>query len=313
MSKVFLTGATGFVGAHLTRRLLQDGYEVHCLVRSQDISWRLHDIQKDLQFHAADIRDADAVRRVMHDVRPKHILHLATAGVYRGKAAPDSELLETNMLGLAHMLEAARDMPYKSFINTGSSSEYGAMNVPMREDMRCNPVTVYGLSKLAGTQYASLHGTQFQKPVVTLRLFSPYGPYDFEGRFMVYAVKKSLRGKSLELGNPESRRDFIYVGDVIDAYKHAMEAAKKVPGEVYNVGSGVEVSIRTVAAEIQRACGTRAAISWGEAQALRPGESPRWQADIAKAKRDLLWEPQTSLMAGIEKTVDWFRMHVPST
>lgn len=310
MKKALVTGATGFIGANLVRRLLRDDYEVHCLVRSPDVSWRLRDVAKDVQFHAADVRSMDDVRRILQRVRPAHIYHLATAGVYRGKMAPHAELMQTNLLGLIHLLEAAKDIPYESFINTGSSSEYGAVDVPMREDLAMKPCTAYGISKLAATQYASLHAAEYDKPVVTLRLFSPYGPYDFAGRFMAYAVVSTLRKKALHLGNPTSCRDFIYVDDVVDAYMQTAKKAATIAGEVCNIGSGAEVTIHDTAKEIQRACGLKSVIAWGNADTTRPGESPRWQADITKAKRLLAWEPQTSFSSGLDRTVEWFKMNL---
>jgi nucleoside-diphosphate-sugar epimerase len=311
MSKVLVTGGTGFVGANLVRRLLQDGREVHCLVRKSEISWRLKDIAENLQFHVANLQDAANVRRIMRIVRPSHIFHLATAGVYRGKTAPDNELFGTNVLGLIHLLEAAKQAPYESFINTGSSSEYGITERPMREDMPCNPVTPYGISKLTATQYASVHAAVYNKPIVTLRLFSPYGPYDFAGRFMAEALLCAARRKPFKLGSTSSRRDFIYVDDVVDAYMRACKHNAKTAGHVFNIGSGVETTIPRAIEEIQRACFSNSNVSWGNVHAERPCESPRWQADIAKAEKILGWTPKTSLAQGLEKTAQWFRMNLP--
>jgi nucleoside-diphosphate-sugar epimerase len=310
VSKVLVTGGMGFVGANLVRRLLQDGREVHCLVRKPEISWRLKDIAENLRFHVADLQDAANVRRIVRIVRPSHIFHLATAGVYRGKTAPDNELFGTNILGLINLLAAVKDIPYESFINTGSSSEYGTVDVPMREDMRMSPCTAYGISKFAATQYASFHAVQYNKPVVTLRLFSPYGPFDFEGRFIAHAIVTMLRNEAVHFGNPASVRDFVYIDDVVDAYMYTMKKVA-IAGTVYNIGSGEEVAIKSIAEEIQRACGSQNTVTWGNPGVLRPGESLRWQADITKAKEELGWVPKTSLIAGLEKTIQWFRMNLP--
>ena len=312
MKKVLLTGVTGFVGANLARRLLREEYEVHAIARSQASHWRIADLvsRQNFFFRCADIRHADTVETIMHEVYPQHIMHLAVVGMYEGKTGSDQELFETNVRGLVNLLNTAKEIPYESFINTGSSSEYGIASKPMQENDPCKPVNAYGVSKLAATQYASLHAKQFQKPVLTLRLFSPYGPYDFGGRFIAYATMASLQGETLTLGNPESRRDFVYVEDVADAYMRAMERAHAFPGEVYNIASGREITIRNAAADIQRVCGSNALVSWGAREVLRPGESPVWQGDITKAKRDLSWELQTSFMDGLEKTAQWFKMNL---
>lgn len=311
MSKILLTGVTGFVGANLARRLLRDKHEVHAIARSPASHWRIAELSDAQNFflHHADLRNFDEVSVVIEEVHPQHIMHLAVAGIYEGRTGSDENFFETNTLGLVHLLQAAKEIPYESFINTGSSSEYGITQKPMEEGDSCKPANVYGVSKLAATYYASLHATQFQKPVITLRLFSPYGPYDFGGRFIVYAVLKSLRGEALQLGNPDSRRDFVYVEDVVEAYRKGMEQAHAVPGEVYNIASGLEVTVKEAAVEIQRICGSKAPISWGSAGSLRPGESPRWQGVVTKAKQDLQWEPRTSFADGLEKTANWFRIN----
>ena len=311
MQKALISGATGFVGANLTRRLLREEYEVHAIVRSAGTHWRIAELASAPNFflHRADLRDADEVSNVVKKVRPQHIAHLAAAGMYEGKTGSDQELFQTNVLGLVNLLHAAKDIPYESFINTGSSSEYSITDTPMRENDPCKPVNVYGISKLAATQYASIHAKEFGKPIITLRLFSPYGPYDFGGRFIAYAMKQSLRGEALQVGNPDSRRDFVYVEDVVDAYMNAFGYAQKFSGEIYNIGSGTETTIENAVQEVQRACGSHAEVIWGNSGAFRPGESPRWQADSMKAKRDLSWEPETNFMDGLEKTAKWFKIN----
>lgn len=310
MKNALVTGGTGFIGANLVRRLLNDGYEAHCLVRSHDVSWRLKDVAKDIHFHMADVRDGDKVKDAVQAVQPLRIFHLATAGIYGGKSGSDEDLFQTNVLGLVHLLNAAKEIPYESFINTGSSSEYGIAQKPMQEDGSCKPANIYGVSKLAATHYASLHAKQFQKPVITLRLFSPYGPFDDPQRFVPYAITRSLQNQELRLGSPESVRDYIYVEDVIDAYMAAVGRISAIGGEVFNIGSGQEISVGEATERIRETCKAEAPLHWGMGSAGRPWESPRWQADIAKAKEMLGWEPKTSFSEGLDKTIEWFRMNL---
>ncbi len=293
------------------RRLLGDGYEAHCLVRSPDVSWRLGDVIKDVRLHAADLCEKEAVEKVMQSVRPSHIFHLATAGVYGGVSGTDAYLMRTNVLGLVHLIEAANSVGYDCFINTGSSAEYGIKQNPMREDDVCEPVLAYGVSKLAATQYATYTARTRQRPVTTLRLFSPYGPFDDPQRFMAHSIVRSLNNQELSLGNPQSARDYLYVGDVIDAYLAAAQHISQVAGEVLNIGSGKEISIGEAAQIIQKKCKSTAPITWGSLEAKRPWESGRWQADIAKAKRLLGWEPKISFSSGLDSAIEWFRMNLP--
>ena len=310
MKKALVTGGTGFIGANLVRRLLRDGYEVHCLVRSSDVSWRLRDMVKDAHVHVADVCDRDAVEGVLQSAKPSHIFHLATAGVYGGVSGTDEQVMRTNILGLVNLINAANKVGYECFINTGSSSEYGIKQSPMKEDDVCEPVLAYGVSKLDATQYAAYAARVYHKPITTLRLFSPYGPFDDSHRFMSYAIMRSLRNQELSLGNPQSVRDYIYIEDVIDAYLAAAQHISAIAGEVLNVGSGKEIIIGAVAELIQQKCKSNAPITWESSDAKRPWESARWQADITKAKRLLEWEPKISFSSGLDRTIEWFRMNI---
>jgi nucleoside-diphosphate-sugar epimerase len=311
MTKVLVTGGTGFVGANLVRKLLQDDYEVHCLVRSSEIAWRLTDVADTIQFHVGDLQHVENIKQILQIVKPAHIFHLATAGVYGGVSSTDIAVMQTNILGFINLVEAANIVGYDSFINTGSSSEYGIKNVPMHENMKCEPALVYGISKLSASYYALLIARTHNKPITTLRLFSPYGPFDNSNRFITQAIVWSLMNKELRFGNPHSVRDFIFIDDVISAYMSAMSNISVTKGQIINIGSGQEVTMEATARRIQHICDSVRPIRWGSASALRPGESQKWQADITKAKQYMGWEPVFSLAEGLEKTVQWFRMNLP--
>ncbi|MEK7630422.1 MAG: GDP-mannose 4,6-dehydratase [Patescibacteria group bacterium] len=301
-----VTGAGGFVGANLVRRLVNQGERVHALVRADKPNWRLADIADKITWHKADLCDKATVRTIAHTVQPEFIYHLATAGVYAGAHVSDSEMIENNVCGFINLVDAVSDLNYACFINTGSSAEYGQKQNPMHEADICEPTTAYGISKLAATHYATLVAQKESRPIVTLRLFSPYGPYDDASRLMSYAIARASRGENLSLGDPQSVRDFVYIDDVIEAYVQCAKNAVKCRGEVFNIGSGGEFSVRTVVEKILQKVGSSSQCSWRNANAGRPWESSRWQADISKAKKMLDWEPKVSLDKGLDKTLLWF-------
>jgi|SRR3989344_1769551 len=311
MKRALVTGAGGFVGANLVRSLVEQEYEVHVIVRGNMLRWRLKDIQRNIILHNADLCDREALKHAVAASAPHEIFHLATAGVYGGKSLPDQDIVETNLVGFLNLIEAADFVNYDAFINTGSSSEYGIARVPMREDMDMVPQNTYGISKLAATQYASLVAKTKSRPIVTLRIFSPYGHFDDERRLIVYAITHMLTGGALTLGDPHSVRDYIYIDDVLRAYFCAVENALQWRGETFNVGSGTETSIEKVVSLLQRITKSQSKITWAN-QSQRPWESPRWEADISKARQKLGWKPDISLEEGLLRTVNWFKQNIHS-
>lgn len=307
--RYLVTGATGFVGANLVRRLLDDGHAVHAIVRRESGNWRTDSLADKIALHRADLADAEATRRAVEQANPEAVIHLANAGLYGGMSAPDDEYVRVNILGLVNLAAACGGRSLGAFVNVGSSSEYGVKSAPMDEADRCEPQNVYGVTKLAATCYASLLARTGALPAVTLRLFSPFGPYDEPKRLVTSVALHLLRGSQPTLANPDAVRDYVHVDDVVEALLAAVPRAAAHAGEVYNVGSGQQATARTVVEAIARAVGVPAPSEWGAA-APRPWESPVWQAAILKAGRDLGWQPRVTLEQGIGGAVAWFREHL---
>lgn len=306
--RYLVTGATGFVGANLARRLVAEGHEVHLLTRSTSILWRLADVTPLPRCHVADVTDKDALSAVVATVKPDVVFHLANAGVYGGTHSAATELFRVNLLGTINLLEACERVPYRCFVNTGSSSEYGIKTEPMCESDSCDPANAYGVSKCASTMYARFVALEQARPIVNLRLFSPFGPFDDPRRLIPYVISRALAGEELLLANPSSVRDFIYIDDVVDAFLACVVRANKLAGEVLNVGSGRQTTVQEVVATVLDITGARSRVDW-HAQQPRPWESPFWQADIGKISRVLDWQPRHSVRAGLAKTVAWLQAH----
>lgn len=305
-----VTGATGFIGSNLVRRLLGEGYDVHILSRDVSRAWRVKDILSSLRVHEIDLRDADKLEKVVVEVKPDYIFHLAIGGVYTGPNLSDRDLFEMNLMGTINLIEAANKIDYKAFVNTGSSGEYGKKDLIMKETDVCEPANSYGITKYAATLYASLIARSKNKPIVTLRLFSPYGPYEDPNRLISYVIKTALKNEKLLMASPNSVRDFIYVEDIAEAYIKCLVVASKYRGEIFNIGSGREVTVEQAVNKIIELSGSKSSLKWN----TKPpslGESSRWQADISKAKSLLNWSPRFSLGDGLVKTIEWFRYQAP--
>jgi len=304
--KILITGASGFVGSHMSRRLVRDGYKVHALIRPSSLIERIRDIAPQLNFHRADLRDADSVKKIIESVKPRGIFHLAASTLASGRTAPLEELVPSNILGTINLINAVQKIDYDFFIHTGSFTEYGLKLDPLRESDRCEPPEIYSITKLASTLFAKEAGRGGKKPIVTLRLFTPYGPWIQPGRLVGEIISKALAGEDIVLTRPEVTRDFIFVEDIISLYLEAAKRAREYGGEIFNLGSGRKTSIGELVDLILRRTGSQSALRWGEFRQVSY-DSDTWQADMNKTFSSFHWRPLYTLEKGIEATIKWFR------
>lgn len=298
---ILVTGASGFVGGALVRRLAGEGKEVHLLLRSDSSRLRLEGLAS-LQIHEADLRDADRVAAVVSEIRPRLIYHCAAYGGFSAQNDVKT-IIDTNLIGTINLLQACERVGFDLFVNSGSSSEYGVKNHPMREHDIAAPLGAYGVAKCAATMFCSSEALLKEMPIVTLRLFSPYGPWDDQRRFIPYLIRTLAAGEIPLVATPRSVRDYIYIGDVLDLYRVVTDAAV-VPGTVFNVGSGRQHSIGEVADILHRIIGGPEPVR-GEGPPHRP-EPEMWVADTSKSIAHFDWRPTTGLEDGLRRTVDWF-------
>ena len=304
--RILVTGGTGFVGSCLVRRLAGEGHEVHMLVRHSSNRWRLADVAGHVTEHYGDLADFEAVDNCVARVRPEVICHLATYGGFAFQQDARA-IVEANLLGTMNLLTACEKVGFRLFINTGSSSEYGEKRHAMSEGDLPEPVGVYGVSKVASTLYCRSEAAAKGLPVLTLRLFSPYGPWDDPQRLIPFAAVRLLEGEPPRLSSPASVRDYVYIDDVVDCYLSLISGTAVAAGDgIYNIGSGRQSSIGDVVAELERLAGTGVRAVWGERPVARP-EPAVWMADISRAREQLGWEPRTGLQDGLAATVEWLR------
>ena len=302
--RFFVTGATGFVGAFLARKLADLGCDVHLLARENANRWRLRDLENAFTFHRGDLTDLEGLRKIVSKVRPTVVYHLGVHGAYPFQTDADETIL-TNVFGSWNLLKACSDVDYKVFVNTGSSSEYGSKPHAMRETDVLEPNSYYAVAKSAQTLVCRHTARVDKRPINTFRLFSVYGPYEEPSRLVPTVIRNCLEGRELKMVSPETARDFIYVEDVVDAYLRIDELSRHC-GEVFNIGSGMQSTVRDVVEASTRATGASPKVSWG-AIPHRPWDTETWVADCTKVRRMLKWTARTGLDQGIAKTVEWVR------
>jgi nucleoside-diphosphate-sugar epimerase len=309
---VLVTGATGFIGSHLVRRLVREGAEVHCLVRPGSNAERIADVAVKCRTWTGDLRDRDSLARAVADARPEIVFHLAgvTAGRKPGNEFEQIErALEGNLKGTLNLLEAVgrAGVTLDRFVATGGLEEYGAGASPYDEAQREAPVSPYSASQTATTHLLQMLQRRLHLSIVTLRPALVYGPAQSVDFLIPALIVRCLEGGDFEMTEGQQRRDLLYVEDLAEAYLR-VAVAPRVAGEVINVGTGVAVLVREIAATVVRLAGRNTR--------LRTGVIPERATEIAdlvcsndKAARLLGWRPTTSLEEGLVRTIAWYREH----
>ena len=302
--RFFITGAAGFVGSCLTRKLVGLGCEVHALIRASTSRWRLGGLEQKVALHTGDLNDGERLRELIGEIQPTVVYHLAVHGAYPTQTNADQIIL-TDMFGTYNLLKACSEVDYKVFVNTGSSSEYGSKQYAMRECDLLEPSSYYAVAKAAQTLVSQHMARADRRPINTFRLFSVYGPYEEPTRLVPTLVRRCLEGKELDMVSPDTARDFVYVEDVVEAYLQIGQLSLQC-GEVFNIGTGIQSSMRDVVRAVFRSTGAKVKVNWGTLPA-RSWDTETWLAETTKVRRILKWTPRTSLADGIERTTEWFR------
>ncbi len=305
--RVLLTGASGFIGAHVARLLVREGSEVHGLTSNVSSIYpdRLRDIRADITLHEANLMDRTAIEKLVHDVKPQIVLHLG-AYTHVGKSWNRvDECIQANIQGTVNLLEAMADVGYDRFVNTGTSEIYGAVDVPFREDVCPKPVSPYAVSKYSAEMYCRLGIESYEWPIVMVRPFNAYGPGQSPDRIIPEVIVRALRGEDLAMTTGNQTREFNYVEDLAEGFVLAA-TVDGVDGELINIGCGEEVKINDLTRRILTLMGDPITADFG-ALPDRPIEIWRMFCDNTKARELLGWTPRHSLEDGLDKTIEWYR------
>jgi UDP-glucose 4-epimerase len=298
VSGVAVTGSNGFIGATLVRKLATAGTSVHCLVRAES---RAAPAISGVERHVIPASAPDFAA-LLRRLAPSTVVNLASYGVAPSEADPET-MLDANVGALTRLLAACAGTGAR-VIHTGSCSEYAVAERPalLREDAPCHPSAPYGAAKLAATEWGRTLAARWGVPFVTLRLFGVYGPGESPHRIIPALRAKLTRGEPVPLTHGRQVRDFTFVDDLCDAFLRALDADLPIGG-VFNVCSGVGVSIRDVCLSVCGLLGASTELLQFGAMPLRPGE-PEWMVgDPTRFQSATGWKACTPLDVGVARTL----------
>lgn len=307
-----VTGVAGFIGSHLAERLVRDGRRVVGLdcftdyyarsAKERNLAWLR--TQPGFSFLELDLCTVD-LQRVLAQEGIEVVFHQAAqAGVRASWGREFATYTQNNVLATQRLLEAARDHGVRRFVYASSSSVYGdAPELPMRETSRPQPLSPYGVTKLAAEHLCMLYHANFGLPTVSLRYFTVYGPRQRPDMGFHRFIRALLRGQPLPIyGNGEQTRDFTYVDDIVAANLLAMRA--DVAGVVLNIGGGSRVTLNHVLELLAEILQLPLQI---DRQGAQHGDVRHTWADTSAAQRLLGYAPKCNLAAGLAAEAEWLK------
>jgi UDP-glucuronate 4-epimerase len=329
--KVLVTGAAGFIGYHVSERLLARGDEVVGLdnvnnyydVRLKEARLARLEGKPNFQFHRLDVADKGGLQALFKSAQPRRVIHLAAQAGVRYSLENPHAYVDSNLVGFVNILEACRHSAVEHLAYASSSSVYGAnTRMPFRVgDTVDHPVSLYAATKKANELMAHTYSHLFGLPTTGLRFFTVYGPWGRPDMALFLFTRAILEGKPIQLfNNGRMRRDFTYIDDIVEGIIRVNDhpaqpdpnwsgdqpnpATSKAPYRVYNIGNHTPVELLDFIAVLEDALGRKA-----EKQLLpmQPGDVPATWADVDDLARDVGFKPATPITEGIRRFVAWYR------
>lgn len=301
MSKrLLITGGAGFIGSALIKELCDDNYEVHVIDDLSFGSLRFVDNSK-FEFHKCDILDKKKLISIFMNIRPQVVIHLAAIHFIPYCNLNPFESSNINILGTINVLDACKkSQTVGKLLFASTAAVYPISEIALAETVACSPSDIYGLTKVAGEELVNNFSIQTQIPSISCRFFNAFGPNETNPHLIPEIHAQIEKGdRILKLGNLEPKRDYIHTSDMANAMGQLLK--KFDTGyDVFNIGSGIEYSVKEVVHAFEAALGEEIAIVVDPAK-KRKVDRLHLLADINKLKNFISWHPRISLETGVSK------------
>ena len=300
--RIFLTGASGFVGSFFLRNLLRSGdHQVAIILRNPESAWRIQDVMIGATLIRGELNNLRDIESQVRDFQPTAFVHLAWDGV-SGKDRNASSQWR-NIPATLELVEMASRVGAKHWIGLGSQAEYGPCQDKINETTETKPTTLYGVSKLAACTLSERLCQELGIRHAWLRLFSSYGPSDHPDWLIPYLAKALLAGEKPSLTAAEQLWDYINVEDVAAAILAVLDTHEAVG--IFNLGSGQTLKLRSLIEKIRDLINPSLPLGFGDVP-YRPDQVMHLEADIARLTRLAGWLPKVDIDSGIRATIDWY-------
>ena len=312
MSKIIITGGAGFIGSHIAERCVRDGHEVVIIDNMDDYyspalkKKNIDYVSKfgTVTFIHGDITNLEFLRGVI-DEDVDYIFHEAAQAGVRISVENPFKPNNINVVGTLNVLQASIDSNVKRVINASSSSVYGKVeHLPFDEKHPTQPVSPYGVSKLAAEHYCRVFYEVYGLPTVSLRYFTVYGPRMRPDLAISIFTEKMLKNEPITIfGDGEQTRDFTYIDDIVAMNMRLLDT-NRADGVVMNIGSGNRISVNDLAKNLKEIIGSSSEINYAETQR---GDARHTLADVGLAKELIGYEPSVGIEEGLKRFVEWYR------
>lgn len=328
--KILITGAAGFIGFHLSEKLLRQAYEVIGIDNLNDYydpnlkQSRLAILEKynNFKFHRVDLKDKTAVDNIFKVYQPTHVINLAAQAGVRYSIENPYAYVDSNLIGFMNILEACRNYPVEHLLYASSSSVYGGNKIaPFSTNHNVDhPISLYAATKKSNELMAHTYSHLYGIPTTGLRFFTVYGPYGRPDMAYFSFTKDIIAGKPIKVYNRgKMERDFTYIDDIVEGIvklinkpPHPNEewdeskddlSTSFAPYKIYNIGNNNPVQLMRFINVLESALGKEAEKVYME---MQPGDVLRTYADVSDLERDINFKPSTSIEEGLEKFVKWY-------
>lgn len=295
--RILITGATGFFGKNLTKRLGGDKDNIYLTSSHGD---------RKLDIFKLDLLDYKRLRSKIKEIKPQIIYHLGGLVNLSRDIKTAQKCIDINIKGTLNLLESLKEFIPDKFIYTSTEEVYGKGPIPYKEDQLPHPPSGYAISKIAIEHFCKNYAMELGFQTVINRIGTSYGPGDSLKRLIPQIIYKALKNENIPLNSGKKRRDYVYIDDVIDALVLEKEVNIKSKNEVINIGGGIAYSLIELVEIILSYTKSRSKLIVGVLPE-RALERKKWLLDITKARELLEWKPKTSFKAGLIKTINDYK------
>ncbi|MAW74580.1 MAG: protein CapI [Candidatus Marinimicrobia bacterium] len=311
--KLLVTGAAGFIGYHLSKSLLKDGFDVYGLDNINDYydvnlkHSRLNELKKfsNFNFYKLDISNYEDLSNVFKEINPNKVINLAAQAGVRYSIENPFAYMASNIVGFLNIIELCRHYSVEGLIYASSSSVYGGnKKIPFSvEDRVDDPISFYAASKRSNELIANTYSHLYGLHTTGLRFFTVYGPWGRPDMAMFIFADKISRGEKIEVyNNGNMKRDFTYIDDIINGIRASID--KNYKCEIFNLGNNKSEELMHIVSSIENSLGKKALIDF---KPIQPGDVKKTNANIDKSKKLLGYAPNINVDFGIEKFISWYK------